>query len=85
MESVKIDSSDSSFKFEPAVELFDAGYVNFFSHTGGSYLPYAVSPDGQKFLIPRPERSDSNGTGEATTTPITVILNWSTTIKTPGR
>jgi hypothetical protein len=84
MASVKVNSSDSSFKFELAVELFDAGYVNF-SHSGGSFLPYAVSPDGQKFLIPRPERSDFNGTGEAATTPITVILNWSMTTKTPGK
>jgi serine/threonine protein kinase len=81
MMSVTVNSSASSRPFEPAVELFDAGYVNF-SHAGGSYLPYAVSPDGQKFLIPRPEHSDFNGTGEAATTPITVILNWSTTIKT---
>src|SRR5262245_26328728 len=80
MASVKINSSDSTFKFEPAVELFNTGYVNF-GHAGGSFLQYAVSPDGQKFLIPRPERSDFNSTGEATTTPITVILNWSTTIK----
>jgi predicted neuraminidase len=32
--------------------LFDSGYVNL-SHPDGNYFPYAVSADGQRFLIPR--------------------------------
>jgi len=34
--------------------VFLSGYVSSV-HPGGSFLPYAVSPDGQRFLIPRPE------------------------------
>jgi len=34
--------------------LFQSGYT-LSVHAGGGFLPYAVSPDGQRFLIPRPE------------------------------
>jgi Tol biopolymer transport system component len=80
MASVKINASGSVLNYEPPVELFDTGYINF-SHSGGTYLPYVVSPDGQKFLIPRPERPDASGAGDAATTPITVIVNWAATVK----
>src|SRR5262245_25194600 len=33
--------------------LFDSGYVNL-GHITGNYHVFAVSPDGQRFLIPRP-------------------------------
>jgi hypothetical protein len=37
------------------------------------------APDGQQFLIPRPEHPESaNGSA---TTPITVIVNWAATLK----
>jgi hypothetical protein len=54
--------------------LFDTGYFNpgLGSHLS-HYLVYAVSSDGERFLIPRPE---SVITAEAEPTPITVILNW---------
>jgi hypothetical protein len=79
MASVKINASGSVFNFDPPVELFETGYINF-SHSGGTFLPYAVSPDGQKFLIPRPERPDV-GASDLATTPITVIVNWAATVK----
>ena len=34
--------------------LFDSGYVNLF-HTVGDYHVFAVSRDGKRFLIPRPD------------------------------
>jgi Tol biopolymer transport system component len=34
--------------------LFDSGYVNL-GHPGGNYHVFAVSSDGRRFLIPRPE------------------------------
>jgi len=34
--------------------LFVSGYINL-NHPGGNYHTFAVSPDGQRFLIPRPE------------------------------
>jgi len=45
--------------------------VNF-TH-GLNYHTYAVSPDGQRFLIPRPE---SAGDADAAPAPITVVVNW---------
>jgi hypothetical protein len=39
---------------------------------GGPYHTYAVSPDGQRFLIPRPVSTDQ----QTTATPIVVVLNW---------
>jgi Tol biopolymer transport system component len=36
--------------------LFDSAYVNL-NHPGGNYHTFAVSSDGQRFLIPRPDLS----------------------------
>jgi hypothetical protein len=55
-------------------ELFDAAYVNF-SHTT-NYLAFAVSPDGQRFLIPRLETAITTTQGA-----ITVVLNWTAALK----
>jgi Tol biopolymer transport system component len=77
MASVKVNTTGSAFSFEPPVELFDTGSLNL-SHSGGSFLPYAVSPDGQRFLIPR---SESSNLGDAASAPITVIFNWTSTLK----
>jgi Tol biopolymer transport system component len=79
MASVKMNAA-SGTNSQPPVELFSTGYVNF-PHGGGSFLPYAVSPDGQRFLIPRPERPDLSAAGDVAQTPITVIFNWAATIK----
>ena len=46
-------------------------------HGLGSYLAYAVSADGQRFLIPRPP---STGADEAPS-PITVVLNWTAALR----
>jgi eukaryotic-like serine/threonine-protein kinase len=73
-----IDSTGGTLKFSAPRPLFDSGYVNqSFGHTG-NWNVYAVSTDGQRFLIPRPE---SNLTGASTNTPITVVLNWTAGLK----
>ena len=51
--SVKVNPAGPTFEYGDPTELFDSGYVNF-AH-GPYYHTYAVSPDGQRFLIPRPE------------------------------
>jgi eukaryotic-like serine/threonine-protein kinase len=68
--SVKVNPSGSTFEYGDPVALFDSGYINF-AH-GLNYHTYAVSPDGQRFLIPRPE----GATNTAQSTPITVVMNW---------
>lgn len=83
--------------------LFQSGYQNSV-HAVGQYDAYAVSADGQRFLIPRPERvntgarggtvnaaaallaaiADRHAASAPTSTsmaPITVVLNWTGTLK----
>jgi Tol biopolymer transport system component len=50
--------------------LFDSGYLNL-AHS--FYHTYAVSQDGQRFLIPRPPASSAADTDSS---PIVVVLNW---------
>ena len=71
--SVGINATGATLESSVPRPLFESGYVNSgFGHTG-PWTTYAVSADGQRFLIPRPE---SNLTGELANTPITVVLNW---------
>ena len=70
--SVRVNSAGPTFEYGDPSELFASGYFNL-PHTGGNYHPFAVSPDGQRFLIPRLE---STGGGETAAAPITVVLNW---------
>src|SRR5207249_3675609 len=42
--------------------LFQSGYMNSI-HAGGPYHAYAVAADGQRFLIPRPERVNTAARG----------------------
>ena len=52
---------------------FDSGYSNSGFGHNGNWNTFAVSSDGQRFLITRPE---SNLNGALANTPITVVLNW---------
>ena len=75
--SVKLSAAGSVLNFGTPTELFESGYLAV-NHSGGSFHPYAVSPDGMRFLIPRP---DSTLAGEAAAAPITVVFNWFATLK----
>ena len=56
------------------MDLSDSGFVFLFhSH---DYNAFAVSPDGKRFLIPRPVGGSEIGGG-----PITVVMNWAAGIK----
>jgi hypothetical protein len=71
---VRVNQTGPTFEYGDPTELFDSGYVNF-SH-GSYYHTYAVSPDGQRFLIPRPEGPNPGSTAA----PITVVFNWSAAV-----
>ena len=73
--AVEVKANGPTFEAGTPRELFDTGYVNL-TH-GGRYHTYAVSPDGRRFLIPRPE---SIAAAE-TTSPIVVVLNWADGIR----
>jgi Tol biopolymer transport system component len=75
MLSVRVNTSGQAPEFSPATPLFDSGYFNI-NH--GVHHKYAVSPDGQRFIIPRPE---SSLTGDSKQPPITVVLNWDSDFK----
>jgi Tol biopolymer transport system component len=68
--SVTVNATDTGFQYGDPAELFESGYINF-TH-GLNYHTFAVSPDGQRFLIPRPEGM-ADGSQPA---PITVVINW---------
>ncbi len=74
LESVAVNGSGATFEAGVAGGLFDARQPAS-SPAGhmGQFHVYAVSPDGQRFLIPRP-LADLEGT--TLYSPITVILNW---------
>ena len=58
--------------------LFDSEYVNTPAGHSGNWNSFAVSSDSQRFLIPRPE---ANANSALTSTPITVVLNWTEALK----
>ena len=72
--AVEVNATGSRFEYGTAKELFDSQYVNF-GH-GLNYNTYAVSRDGQRFLIPRPVES-----ADTSSTSVTVVLNWPALLK----
>jgi serine/threonine-protein kinase len=70
--SIRVASDGDSIEADVAVPLFA-------THVGGALQPesgplYMVSPDGQRFLMNALQQ-------EASTSPITVILNWAGALK----
>ena len=57
--------SGKTFQLGEPTALFDLSFTAAFVNT----YPYAVSPDGQRFLVITPEET-------ASSTAITVVLNW---------
>ena len=76
MMAVEVKTSGTAFEYGSARELFDSQYENF-SHPGhtGNWHTYAVSNDGQRFLIPRPVAPQTSVNA------ITVVLNWTALLK----
>ena len=74
--AVEVASRGSMFEAGSPKELIDSRYINL-THTGttsgaGPYHTFAVSADGQRFLIPYPPSNESS----AVTMPIAVVENW---------
>ena len=81
MMAVDVRSSGATFEAGTPKELFDSPFI-LLTHTGtgpgaGGYHTFAVSADGQRFLIPHPPSSDTANL----TMPITVVENWAAGIK----
>jgi eukaryotic-like serine/threonine-protein kinase len=76
--SVTVQPSGEGLKFSAPQLLFDSRYVNW-AHTetgGGIYHTFAVSPDGQRFVVP----VQRNGAGDAPA-PLTVVMNWMSAVR----
>ena len=71
--SVNIDAAGDTVHPGARLELFASGHA-FLSHTS-PYALFSVSPDGKRFLIPRPVNTAEN------IAPLTVVLNWAAGLK----
>jgi DNA-binding winged helix-turn-helix (wHTH) protein/Tol biopolymer transport system component len=67
--AVPVNESGPTIERGTPQELFDSGLSITTWHS------YAVSPDGQRFLIPRPVSSFRND-GVPASSPISVVVNW---------
>jgi serine/threonine protein kinase/Tol biopolymer transport system component len=75
--AIPISPEGTTFRWGTPEKLFDSGYVGIPHPEGGSYHDYAVTPDGQRFLIPRPDAPIA----DPATLPINVIVNWTALLK----
>jgi Tol biopolymer transport system component len=71
--SVVVNGAGSAFEAGIPKPLFDSALPAAFSHVAGPFHSYAVSADGQRFLIPVVPTANASG---GLSPPITVIVNW---------
>lgn len=76
--AIAVDANGSALTFGSPTTLFDSGWANrphiaANSAAVSNHFTFAVSADGQRFLIPR-SQAEANS-GEAAP-PMTVTLNW---------
>ena len=69
--AVDVASENRALRIGTPQRLFESGYVAL-GHAA-PFHSYAVSPDGQRFYIPRPT---GGATEEVTQAPIVVVHNW---------
>ena len=74
--SVKVNPAGPTFEYGDAVEVFESGFANIPHRV--NYHAFAVSPDGQRFLVQRPELEGIQAFASA---PITIVLNWTAGLK----
>jgi len=74
--AVDVRSGGSAFEAGTPRPLFDSGYVDL-AEGGRNYHTYAVSADGQRFLIPRAAATVT----QYASPPIAVVLNWAEGIR----
>jgi Tol biopolymer transport system component len=71
--SVPVQPAGEGLKFGSPQPLFDSGYTNFAHSTsgGGTYHTFAVSADGQRFIVPLQRDDDAEANS-----PLIVVSNW---------
>lgn len=75
--AVPMNAEGAILRWGTPERLFDSGYIGIPHPGGGSYHDYSVSPDGKRFLIPRPNEPIA----QSSTLPINVVLNWTALLK----
>jgi hypothetical protein len=77
--SVDVTPNGSTFESAAPKELFQTRFSNIAGagHSFTAVMPYAVSADGQRFLI---AQSPASSEGSAPS-PIAVVLNWPSAVK----
>jgi Tol biopolymer transport system component len=70
--AVEIRAGASTFEAGTTHELFDEHMAAFTAGGGHPYSNYAVSPEGQRFLVTR----STAKAGESELAPIAVVVNW---------
>ena len=76
--SIEIGPTQASFDHGAPRPLFDSQYIQYQHPPGATYHAYAVSRDGQRFLIPHPQAAVVDYAADA---PVAVVLNWASTLK----
>jgi len=76
--AIAVDTNGSALTFSAPKTLFDSGWTNRIhiaanSNAVSNHFSFAVSADGQRFLIPRSQAQARSGEAAP---PMTVILNW---------
>ena len=76
--SVGVNGSGSSFVAGAPARLFEPGrYETLGPGHYGNFFPWAVSPDGQRFLMPQAVSGSKAGVSPT----INVVLNWTSLLK----
>jgi hypothetical protein len=75
----EIHTSGSTLQFSEPHPLFESGFIaGMRGHDAAFTNVYAVSRDGQRFVIPRVEGQTM---ASVLNPPITVVLNWTAALK----
>jgi hypothetical protein len=82
--SVAVRPNGPALENDPVKQILITPLMNL-PHSGGSYNPYAVSPDGERFLIPQYSPSTTAATnsqiGPDTFSGLTIAVNWPNSLK----
>ena len=76
--AAEIHDTGSTLESSVPHPLFDSGYYGTMRGHSAFSNAFAVSRDGERFLIPRAE---GNHTASGLNQPITVVLNWTAALK----
>jgi Tol biopolymer transport system component len=83
MFSVQVNTGGGIFEPDSPRELVTLPAVNV-AHSGGDYHPFAVAPDGQRFLVLQfvtPTTAAAGQIGPDTYSGLTIAMNWAASLK----